>query len=309
MDLVPRLSRLFSGRPWPPQAERSGAELSTGAVLGVVLGMYLISWLVWTLTAGLPFRIVSWRYEPTATGIVSQVIAPSVIELLLWLLVLSAFGWRRAAGLVVGSASLWGIVPLGLFCIAGMLAAGLSDIASRGAGVLVLAIVGFLVAAFVEESAYRGFLAHGLTRRIGGTGAVLLGSSVFAAVHIPALLGQPDFLRSIAGLFGFGIVLCRIRASTGSLWFPTAVHAFHNLTTVGVVIWAFPDGRVPAAFAFLNAGVNGMGLLLAVGLAIRSTFPRAMPDLLALRMLAGGGEVGSGKTNVDTPGPPSAASM
>lgn len=288
MDLVPRRSRLFSGRPWPPQAERSGPELSIGAVLGVVLGMYLISWLVWTVTAGLPFTIVSWRYEPTATSIVGQVIAPSLTELLLWLLVLSALGWWRAAGLVVGSASVWGIVPLGLFCISGMLAAVLSDIASRGAGVVVLATVGFLLAAFVEELAYRGFLAHGLTRRIGGTGAVLLGSSVFAALHIPTLLGQDaEIIRSIAGLFGFGVVLCRIRASTGSLWFPTAVHALHNLTTVGVVIWAFPGGQVPEAFALLNAGVNGMGMLLAIGLVIRSIVPPPKRDLPFLRVLAG----------------------
>jgi uncharacterized protein len=308
MDVDPK--RLDSGRPWPPQAERSGAELSAGAVLGVVLGMYVIGWLVWTLTAGFPSTIVSWRYEPTATGIVAQVIAPSAIGLLLWLLVLGAIGWRRAAGLVVGSASLWGIVPLVLFGIAGVLAAFLSDIASRGAGVLLLAAVGFLLAAFVEELAYRGFLAHGLTRRIGGTGAVLLGSAIFAAVHIPTLLGQEtEIVRSVAGLFGFGVVLCRIRAATGSLWFPTAVHALHNLTTVGVVIWAFPGGRVPEAFALLNAGVNGMGILLAIGLLIRTTLPRSKRELLVLRMLAGGGRAGSGEDAIDASGVSSAVSI
>jgi membrane protease YdiL (CAAX protease family) len=260
-------------RRWPPTAVRDGVDLTTGAVLGIFLGMEVAGYLAWTMIVGRPFSVVGWEWDPTTTAVTRQLIENSAIQLALWLGVLMLLGWRRPAGLVVGSASLWGIVPLGLFWAAALMAAGLTDVISKGGGFILLAVVGVFLAALNEEVAFRGFLFHGLTARLGGRIAVLLGSALFALSHLPVEVGgrrhpTPVIVGVLLMHFCSGVALCRIRAETRAVWIPAGVHALYNLTTVAFAIWA-PSDQVPAAFVLLKLGFAATGLLLGVGLVKR----------------------------------------
>jgi hypothetical protein len=100
---------------------------------------------------------------------------------------------------------------------------------------------------------------------------VQVGSALFAAAHIPALVGQ-DVVQGGVGaalfvLFGFGVFLCRVRAATGSIWFASGVHALWNFITVGVVGLAFSIDDVPAAFVAIKLVPVVIGLVIAVRLA------------------------------------------
>ncbi len=257
---------------WPPTAEPAGIELSTAAVLAIFLVMEGVAYAAWTLTVGRPFTVVGWIWDPTVTAVARQGIAEPVFELLFWALVLSALGWVRASGLVAGRISAWGVVPLALFWLATLMVAGLTGVIDKGGGFVALAFVGVSLAALTEEIAFRGFLYHGLTRTIGGRAAVIAGSVLFALVHLPKeVWGYDHEAGVVAGTlflhFCFGVVMCRIRAATGAVWFPAGVHALSNLTIVGIGRWAFPEAEaVPAAFPLLQFGLLATGLLLAYGL-------------------------------------------
>jgi ATP-dependent Clp protease ATP-binding subunit ClpC len=230
--------------------------------------------------------VVGWEWDPTTTAVTRQLIENSAIQLILWLAVLMLLGWRRPAGLVVGSASLWGIVPLGLFWTAALMAAGLTDVISKGGGFIVLAVVGVFLAALNEEIAFRGFLFHGLTARLGGRIAVLLGSALFALSHLPVEVGRhhptPVIVGVLIGHFCSGVALCRIRAETRAVWIPAGVHTLYNLTTVAFAIWASPSDETPAAFVLLKLGFFATGLILAVGLVTRRRVWRDFRENVAI---------------------------
>ena len=249
----------------------------------IVVGLFLAVWLASSVIVGPPFTYVGWEYEPSPGAVVRQLIAPNLVELVLWLFVIAGLGWRRAVGLLPGTASLWGIVPLALFWIAMFLTAGLWNVVSKGPGVVGLAAVGFFIAALTEEIACRGFLLHGLTRRLGGTRAVLLSSAVFAALHVPTYVGQgvEHLTGPLLAAFGFGVMMCRIRVATGSLWFPTAIHAMYNLILTGLAVWAFPQGQSPAAFGALAMGFDAMGILLAYRLRLGDAVKRGLGRLVS----------------------------
>ena len=75
-------------------------------------------------------------------------------------------------------------------------------VAGEPAGmVLFLRWPGFIAAPVIEESIFRGFLWRGWEdSRLGARGTWLLSSLVFAAYHIPKVLGMSPF--------GAGIILC-----------------------------------------------------------------------------------------------------
>jgi hypothetical protein len=71
--------------------------------------------------------------------------------------------------------------------------------------------------------------------------------------------------------FLFGMYLCRVRAQTGSIWFPTAIHTLWNLTTVEIAIWAIPDATFPTSFGWIRLTMDLVGLFIAFGLVLRAT--------------------------------------
>ena len=258
-------------------------DLPVIAQILLVVALFLAVWLASSVIVGPPFTYVGWEYQPSTGAVVRQLIAPSVVQLVLWLFVVAGLGWRRAVGLVAGTASPWGVVPLALFWIATFLTAGLWEVVAKGSGVVACAAAGFLIAALSEEIACRGFLLYGLTRRLGGTGAVLLSSAVFAALHTPSYVGQgvEHLTPALIGVFGFGVVMCRIRVATGSLWFSTAIHALYNLTLTGIAVWGFPEGQAPAAYVWLAVGLDAVGILLAYRLVLGDTFKRSLGRLVS----------------------------
>ncbi|MBM3837908.1 MAG: HAD-IA family hydrolase [Verrucomicrobia bacterium] len=84
-----------------------------------------------------------------------------------------------------------------------------------------------------EETLFRGFLFQGLAHsRIGGWGAILLTSAVWAAIHL-----QYD-LYGMATIFVAGLLLGYARLKTGSLYAAIFMHALMNLiATIQVAVW------------------------------------------------------------------------
>ena len=260
-------------RRWPPTAPLHGSDLSTPAVAGIFVALTLVTY----LTA---------LVEPVGrVAAVRQLLLVGAMSALLWVGVVSLLGWSRAAGLVRGSASAWGVVPLVLFGTAAFLTGGVRQTISTDPGLLGLLVLGLVGAAFGEELAFRGFLLHGLTRRLGGGAAVLVGSALFAVYHVPSLMQQhtPAGELGIVLVFhlGFGVFMCRIRAETGSLWFGTAVHTLWNVVTVGAIVSSF-DGEAPMGLGVLKLALSGTGIVLAIRLArrdARGTVPAGTPPM------------------------------
>jgi membrane protease YdiL (CAAX protease family) len=260
---------------WPPSAEPQGIELSPVAVIVVTLGLlafgYFIAWSAPTDRGPAPY--LRW------------LLMTSIVELIVWVGVVVGLGWRRAAGLVTGSLSWWGIAPLVAISTASLLMAGRAEEASVGAGLQLVIAIGVLIEALGEEVAFRGFLYHGLTRRFGGTVAMASCSLLFALYHLPVLVGNEVrgvyMIISLLTHFTFGMFMCRIRAETGSIWFPTAVHALWNLTAVDIAIWAFPEGLHPDAFGWIRLAIDGTGLILAYGLLWRALLAHSARSLVS----------------------------
>jgi len=87
-------------------------------------------------------------------------------------------------------------------------------------------LVGAVVAPFVEEIFFRGFLFQGFRQEYGWVNAVLLSSLIFAAAHLDPLSFIPTFV--------LGCVLAYVYHRSNSLWpgilFHTLVNSFGLLT-------------------------------------------------------------------------------
>jgi membrane protease YdiL (CAAX protease family) len=257
---VPSISRRRTGRPWPPSAEPAGIDLSLPALLLIFGGLTFLSYLyVWAapLDRGLP-PWVRWRT------------AGDVVELLVWLGIVGLLGWRKAAGLVTGTFSWLGILPVVAFTVASLASAGLAGEARVGPGLQVLTAIAVLASTMSEEIVFRGFLFHGLTRRLGGRAAMFATSLLFAAYHIPRGVREDwsgEFMViSLISYFAISMYLCRVRAQTGSIVFPTAIHAMWTLTLTGIWIWAIPQGNFPSSFAWIQLAIRVTGLFIAARL-------------------------------------------
>ena len=209
----------------------------------------------------------------------------SAIELLVWLSLVATLGWWRSSGLVWGSASPWGLVPFLAMSVVMLVSPGDAAATFWAPGLQLWLILGIVVGALQEEVAFRGFLLRGLTRRFGGTLGVLISSAVFAIYHVPWMLieGLDGTLIEFRLLthFAFGVVMCRIRADTGSLVWPTAVHVLWNLSVSSLAVWAYPDGRDPAGLAFIGIAIEGFGLFGAWTLLFREAMARVLRDLVS----------------------------
>ena len=90
-----------------------------------------------------------------------------------------------------------------------------------------LAAYGVLVAPWVEELFFRGFLYPVLARRLGLPAAVLLTSLSFMLIHISQLGGA---WLPLLILFCVGTIFTLARAWTGSVAVPFVIHTFYNAT-------------------------------------------------------------------------------
>jgi membrane protease YdiL (CAAX protease family) len=91
----------------------------------------------------------------------------------------------------------------------------------------VLAVV---IAPVVEETLFRGYLYGVLKRYLGGIGAGLLASVLFAAMHLN--------LAALPALFVLALCLTVAYEATGSLLVNIFMHSLFNLTSLLVIVLA-----------------------------------------------------------------------
>ena len=263
-------------RSWPPAADREGMELSVPAVLAIlVIGWLLLLVIFAAAGPGLAQPTPPDSDSPTLL-VTRQLVVPSAVTVVMSLGIVFLLGWHRAVGLRIGNASRWGIVPLVTLLVASVVTLGLPQVAEAGPAFVALFSFGLLFAALAEEILFRGFLHHGLTRQIGGRRAVLLGSLLFAAAHIPTLVVQRQLnVVTLVAMFGFGVLLVRIRAATGSIWLPTAIHTLWNFVTIVALGSARSIEESPVVllgvFQFV---LIVMGVVIGVRLLARTPDPK-----------------------------------
>jgi membrane protease YdiL (CAAX protease family) len=203
--------------------------------------------------------------------------AGDLVEVLVWLGIVAGLGWRTAVGLVKGRFSWFGLLPILALTIASLAASGLPGEALVGSGLQFMTVIGVSAACLTEEVIFRGFLFHGLTRRLGGPTAMFASSLLFAVYHVPRGVREgwsgEYMVVSLISYFAIGMYLCRVRAETGSILFPAAIHTLWNLTLTGIWIWAIPDG-MPSSFAFILLAIRVTGLFIAAGL-LRGRMPQS----------------------------------
>lgn len=225
-----------------------------------------ISWVV----SGPFFSYLNWDVSPSTWAVSDQLVAPHALEVLMILGVIAAFHWWRAVGLVGPEPprlSAWGIVPLGI--VIGTAIAGTVTLpADYSVELLAVVMAGYFLASLVEELIYRGILLHGLSRRWGGEAAVLVSSALFSAAHFffrERYEALPLLVVHAGSHFAFGVLMCRIRIATGSIWYPVAIHMFWNYMAQ-TYQWGVPDGPTPTGYLRIAGDMLGMGIAIGVAL-------------------------------------------
>lgn len=266
----------FASRPrsWPPTAERHGAEPTFAAILLMLVGA---TWITHAL---------GWLVPHEADPDVARWLVDG-LRLALWLGIVAALAWWRPAGFGLGGASPWGLVPLAVLAVAVPLS-GWPGYVPNGTGFAIALAGSDAMGALREEVVFRGILFHGLARRLGGALAVVVGSGLFALSHVPRYLREERPGAEVVGLliviFCVGVFLCRVRAASGSIWLPAAIHTTWNVA-VGVGGIAPPGGGLSGGLTLLYAGPFAIGMVLFVALALPRVWPRAFGSVGAFEIL------------------------
>ena len=110
-----------------------------------------------------------------------------------------------------------------------------------------------LVAPLAEEMLFRGFVFHGLQRRLGIRGAALASGLVFALIHVngAAQLGL------IIPFTLIGVIFAMLVACTGSLWNSILVHFSFNCVGAMVSVLGAAPGIAAAVLIITTAFVAG----------------------------------------------------
>ncbi len=98
-----------------------------------------------------------------------------------------------------------------------------------------LTAFGILVAPFVEEMFFRGFLYPVLARRLSQPTAVLLTALAFTSIHGPQLANH---WAPLLLLFAVSLAFTVARALTGSVAVPFLMHVGYNTTLFAVLFYA-----------------------------------------------------------------------
>jgi membrane protease YdiL (CAAX protease family) len=279
-DMATATGSILVGRAaaWPPSAVREGAEPSVRAILAILMGASVLELLAFVAAAS---GFTPSPFDQPSGVVTRLLLLPSALGVGISIAVVLLLGWVRASGLRLGNASAWGVVPVAALLIASVGVFDLPAVSSRQPSVLTLTLLGLLLAALAEEVLFRGFLLHGLARRLGGRRAVMVSSALFAAAHVPSFFFQPPpggVLVTLVVLFGLGVFLSRIRAETGSIWMPTAVHTLWNFVTVGVIGSGAPGGAA-AGFTLVKLAPVVLGVAIAFRLGRRPEPSGAVPPM------------------------------
>ncbi|MEW5977157.1 MAG: CPBP family intramembrane glutamic endopeptidase [Acidobacteriota bacterium] len=104
------------------------------------------------------------------------------------------------------------------------------------------AAMGVLVAPFVEEVIFRGFIFPVIEKILGKVGGIVITAGLFTSVHVGQLWGS---WSAVALILLVGTVLSTARALTGSLTPSFLIHLSYNATItllflMGVLVKGFP---------------------------------------------------------------------
>jgi uncharacterized protein len=103
------------------------------------------------------------------------------------------------------------------------------------ASAYLLALFGIVVAPFVEEVFFRGFLYPALARRIGAASSIIVTSGLFALIHQGQLAHA---WLPLVWLFIVGLVLTMVRARTKSVSLCVLIHMTYNTVVFAFVFLA-----------------------------------------------------------------------
>lgn len=187
-------------------------------------------WLVWLVNLTLPLVIPVWFLRRSLAGAWGSVGRVFDIRLRAFL-----SPSNLASGLWGGLSALWilGLLEWGLW-LAGVPfdeSLGLSrTFAGYGdASLPLLVFYGVILAPFIEEALFRGFLFNGLKNKWGAPMAAAASSAIFAALH------HYDALGNLA-VFLYGLIFCHIFHRTNRLSISITVHATNNLV-LSILSW------------------------------------------------------------------------
>jgi uncharacterized protein len=96
-------------------------------------------------------------------------------------------------------------------------------------------VAGAVIAPFVEEIIFRGFIFAGFKARYGWVKAAVLSSGLFAIIHFQPL--------AIIGIFLMGMIFAFLYHYSGSIWPAIIMHMSTNLLALGaaLILARFPE--------------------------------------------------------------------
>ena len=98
-------------------------------------------------------------------------------------------------------------------------------------GNITLIFATILVAPFIEEVLFRGFLYPAINKYTGMYPSIVITSLLFTFAHYPQLKYDPVFVIVIMSL---SLIITTVRAKTGSTWLAILMHFMYNSTYVAI---------------------------------------------------------------------------
>jgi len=205
------------------------------------------------LLAGAVAAIQGTRSQPdlVALGIAAQSLAYLLVLAFMYYLVEHRYGarfwegvkWKWPAGgsplgCIVGGVALALGVQLAQVFLPAPESSPIEELLRQPANAWLLAAFGILVAPFVEEMFFRGFLFPVLARRLAPGVAVLLTALAFTAIHGPQLANH---WAPLLLLFTVSLAFTLARAHSGSVAVPFLMHLAYN-TTLFAILFNATDG-------------------------------------------------------------------